>query len=69
MGANEPEFCERCRRVAPGWDDPSYSEWEAIERSDGRIGVICPGCITASEQAEMDADDLDTIRRARDEGA
>ena len=61
MAASESERCERCGRLAPAWEDPAYSEWEAIERDDGEVGIICPGCISRVEQAEIDADDLDVV--------
>lgn len=24
------EYCERCRRAAPAWEDPGYTDWEAL---------------------------------------
>ena len=65
MSVSEPERCERCRRLAPPWEDPGYCEWEALELEDGEIGVICPGCITGAEQQEMDADDMDLAEEIR----
>jgi hypothetical protein len=33
-------------------------EWEAVERKDGTVGVVCPGCITIGEQHELDEEDM-----------
>jgi hypothetical protein len=56
---SDEEYCERCRRLAPPWEDQSYVEWEAITRDNGEIGVICPGCVTGAEQQETDEDMVD----------
>jgi hypothetical protein len=63
------EQCERCRRPAPPWEDDEYSTWEASERADGSVGVMCPGCLTLVEENAIAVDmqqlaaDADELRR------
>ena len=58
------EYCERCRKPAPQWesDDYSVSDWEALVREDGTVGVICSGCVTGAEQQAMDEDMMDDMQ-------
>ena len=59
-----PEFCERCRREAPASDSDEYVYWEAVERADGQVGVICPGCLTGKEEQEIDEDAIEMLDEA-----
>ncbi len=53
---SDTEQCARCGRVAE-IESKEVAEWEAL--ADG-TRTICPGCLTAKEQQQIDEDDYET---------
>ncbi len=53
---SDTEQCARCGRVTE-MESEEALEWEALD--DG-ARAICPGCLTAEEQQQIDEDDYET---------
>ncbi len=53
---SDTEQCARCGRVTE-IESAEFTEWEALD--DG-TRAICPGCLTAEEQQQIDEDDYET---------
>ncbi len=53
---SDTEQCARCGRVTE-IESKEVAEWEAL--ADG-TRAICPGCLTAEKQQQIDEDDCET---------
>src|SRR5215217_7973382 len=56
MAVPDESRCARCQRPNPERGEGGLpNEWEVIEDDAGEVvGVICPGCVTETEQQAID---------------
>jgi hypothetical protein len=56
----------RCGRVAPSLSSPASLHWEPIVDEIGEVAaIICSGCLTATEEAMIEVDRAEALRRIR----
>ena len=57
--------CARCLRPAPPLDSPHALQWQLIAEDGEVTGVICPGCLTLSEERTIRREQARIVRRLK----